>query len=226
MGKVLDLIGRKFGRLVVTQRAENNRYKKAQWLCQCDCGKTICVISGSLQSGNTKSCGCFQVDTTVTLNTTHGFAATNDKHPLYSIFNGMKSRCNLPTDTQFPRYGARGITVCARWTAGENGLTGFECFLSDMGPRPTEQHTIDRRDNDGPYAPWNCRWATRYEQSVNRRVTRFVVFNGIRVILSDACLAAGLPRKSVEARIDRLGWTVERALTTPMKSRQYMEASS
>jgi hypothetical protein len=75
----------------------------------------------------------------------------------------MKARCFSKSCKDFPRYGGRGITMCVRWRES------FPAFVADMGPKPTESHTVERRDNDGPYAPDNCQWGTLSEQRRNRR---------------------------------------------------------
>jgi hypothetical protein len=81
----------------------------------------------------------------------------------------MIQRCTNPRATSFKNYGARGIVVCDRWR------TSFEAFLADMGPRPSAQHSLDRRENNGNYEPGNCRWSTKIEQVRNSRLVRPVL---------------------------------------------------
>lgn len=174
MGKIpRELTGQRFGRLTALERAPkatNNHH--AQWRCRCDCGTDITVPSDKLTIGNTQSCGCLHRETmaeiTRTLNFKHGAAVHSARLPEYKAWTALRNRCSNPNNPGYINYGGRGITVCERW----QGEHGFENFFEDMGRKPTPKHSIDRKENDGNYEPENCRWATKLEQTHNRRCSK------------------------------------------------------
>ncbi|MDE1138152.1 MAG: hypothetical protein PW999_00565 [Paraburkholderia tropica] len=120
----------------------------------------------------------------------------------------MRSRCTNPGDISYQRYGARGISVCERWD-------NFENFLADMGPRPTNSHSLEREDNNGNYEPGNCRWATAIEQSRNTRRNRMLTFDGRTQCVAKWADEIGIHRLTLQRRL-RLGWSVEKTLSTPL----------
>jgi hypothetical protein len=168
-----DLSGQRYGRLTVRGKVKNDVPGRTRWLCVCDCGNTTMVIGKHLANGNTKSCGCLKLAGN---NITHQHTRGGKHSPEYRAWGNMLSRCRpLPI---YKNHGARGITVCDRWRFGEGGKSGFECFYEDMGPKPSPDHQIERRDNDGPYCPENCYWATRQQQQNNKRTNVFVEVDG------------------------------------------------
>jgi hypothetical protein len=124
----------------------------------------------------------------------------------------LRQRCEKPHSPDYADYGGRGITVCERWT----GEHGFANFLSDMGQRPPDKTSIDRIDVNGPYSPENCRWADWRTQMRNKRSNRWLTFNGETLCLMDWAKRMGIPQARLTSRLNRDGWSVERALTQPL----------
>jgi hypothetical protein len=144
----------------------------------------------------------------------HGMFGT----PEYSCWAAMKQRCFNPKSSVWHRYGGRGIKVCERWIV-------FENFLSDMGPKPSLDHSIDRIDNDGDYEPRNCKWSTQKEQCDNRANSILVEFNGETKTMRQWSDKTGLGYRLIAKRI-KSGWSPERALTTPLPLPQSNQSNS
>lgn len=149
--------------------------------CRCDCGTPHLATASGLRRGATTSCGCHSADHLLK----HGYARKKARRPEYTTWASMMSRCTNPNEPSFANYGARGIGVCSRWLQ-------FENFLADMGPHPGPELSLDRIDVNAGYNKDNCRWATRMEQHINRRVPVLVSVHGESRPLDEWLEAAGV----------------------------------
>lgn len=150
-----DMLGKKFGRLVVVEKAGHDKWGNDLWKSECLCGKNLTTRGAHLRKGKTKSCGCLNAELSGNRARTHGMT----KKSIWKIWRGMLNRCNNKNYHEYRYYGGRGITVCKRWL-------DFESFFKDMGDRP-QGLTLERKDNNKGYYLGNCKWATRIEQNRN-----------------------------------------------------------
>jgi len=204
---MIDITGRSFGRwrVVSFSRAKlrNGKHHGEYWNCVCKCGTTKEVDAQSLRSGGTKSCGCLSREHS----TKHGIGGTR----IYRVWKAIKTRCYNRNAKNYRDYGARGIRMCRRWLASPLNM------LADLGPPPSSSHSIERNDNDGPYAPWNCRWASPVEQGNNKRNNVRITHDGQTMTLSQWGRIVGIRPLTIRKRIKELGWPISKALSTPVR---------
>ena len=208
MTKIVDVLNKRFGRLSVIERVDNNKHGQARWRCRCDCGNEVIVTGYKLTSGHTRSCGCLKIESTGNQRRTHGDTGSR----LYVCWQHMKNRCNNPLDKYFCNYGGRGISVCPEWDSYEK----FKEWAFAHGYR--DDLTLDRIDVNGNYCPENCRWTTMQEQQNNRRNNHYVEFCGEVHTLADWARIIGINRDVLQMRINKLKWSVEKAFTTPVRN--------
>jgi hypothetical protein len=203
MGRIIDLTGQRFGRLVALKRTEDGR-----WLCNCDCGGINTVRTGDLRNGQTSSCGCLARELSSKRATKHGMRYT----PEYQAWVDMIQRCTNPKHEYYKNYGGRGITVCKRWLK-------FENFYADMGSKPTLDHSLERKKNNLGYSPENCIWDTRPAQANNMRSNRLITLDGFTQTLAQWCEELSLKYDPILKRLCA-GWTPEEALLTPIGAKR------
>lgn len=203
--QALNLVNQKFGKLQVLKKALK-RNNKTRWLCQCACGKTCEVTTSQLRSGKTRSCGCLRREKAAST-CTHGHARRDSNTRSYRIWRSLFKRCYKSSSPYFGRYGGRGIEVDPRWFT-------FKGFYTDMGDCP-EGLSLERLNNDRNYWKGNCVWATKITQARNTSTNKMITWQGRTLCVAEWAEVYKITQSLLWQRIYRLGWSVEKALTTP-----------
>lgn len=215
MGKYSNLVGQTFDWLFAEEYLGKDKNREDRYKCLCKCGNYTTRSGRSLCDENFHSCGCHyserakrwwaegKMDSTHSIK--HGMAHSN----LYKTWGNIKGRCFNSNHPLFVYYGGRGITMCDEW---KNDFMMFYQWAINAGYH--KGLTIDRIDNDGNYCPENCRWVTMKEQSINKRNTMMIEFNGVTKSLKEWSDELGFKREVLRSRLNH-GWTIEEALTTP-----------
>jgi hypothetical protein len=200
-GLLARLDGQRFGALIVVSRAPNSG-GYAMWNCRCDCGTELIVGGHRLRQGRKNRCAAatHKVPRPPTL--------TAEYKSEYQSWRNMLARCTDPSHKNYKNYGARGITVCERWSK-------FKNFMLDMGRKPDPKFTIEREDVNGNYEPTNCKWISRKDQGRNKRNSVFVAYQGKKMLLIDLVEELGLSRAVVHGRL-KMGWTLAQAIALPV----------
>ena len=162
--KKSDLVGKRFGRLVVIDLIRLNGERRQRALCRCDCGnEKAIVIHSMIKHGGTSSCGCLWTDAIKESTSTHGMTGTK----IHNAWRSMKARCYIKSCSNYSYYGGRGITVCEEW------IHSFEAFRDwAVLHGYSEELTLDRIESTLGYFPTNCRWEDKNVQARNRRTRK------------------------------------------------------
>ena len=207
MSKPLNLIGQRFGKLVVINRADNSKSGKSKWLCRCDCGKEKIIFSTNLVRGLTHSCGCINKSVVSERMRKHLLSG----HRLYKIWTDMKKRCSNPSCKSFANYGGRGIQVCPDWN------NHFQLFYTwSLLNGYDDNLSLDRIDVNGNYHPNNCRWVDKLTQANNCRTNHYLTFNGKTQTIAEWARELEVSDSVIRQRLSQLGWSVEKTLSTPL----------
>jgi hypothetical protein len=167
--------GDRYGNLVVIRQTQNIGQLRA-FVCSCDCGCELIVALKSMRSGNTLSCGCLRSRLVAQKNFKHGQSKRDRRTKEYIAWKAMHQRCRGTSGSE-RLYVKRGIQVCERWNE-------FQNFIDDMGSSPSENHSVERKNNDLGYTPGNCKWGTIEEQANNKTTSRYVFAYGEKMTVA------------------------------------------
>lgn len=200
---IKDIKDKKFGRWTVLKFIGMGKHRNSLWLCKCDCdGKEKIVPKRNLNDGSSKSCGCLTKERL----TTHKLS----KHYLYNTWHDMMKRCYNPRCKDYENYHSRKIFVCPEWHDIRN-------FVKYVEPIYVKGLTFHRIDNDKGYEPGNVTYATAKTQGSHKSTNHLITFNGKTQILSQWAEEIKISSNLLSARLNRLKWSTEKALTTPCR---------
>ena len=198
--------GDRYGKLAVIKEEYGGKVRK--FLCRCDCGNNAIIPIAGLQNHGTKSCGCLRHEALIKRNTKHGHSITS----LYRIWCHMKERCYDHNSKGYHWYGGRGIIICDEWLEFQNFYEWANC----NGYQKTL--TIDRKNNDGPYSPDNCRFSSWKVQANNRTSSHIIKYKNKSMTLQQWADLLGIGQNTILQRL-RSGWPTEKALFKPIRER-------
>lgn len=218
--QIIDLTGKRFGKLVVLRMAPHVVGDDVRWECVCDCGNEITVSGHSLKRGQTRSCGCYhsEVASRICKERERVITVNKQKYPrIYGVWSKMHSRCENPNNKSYRTYGAAGITVCDEWRDFNN----FREWAYANGYDEDAPHfacTLDRIDNTKGYSPDNCRWVDMKAQSRNTSRNIRIAYNGVMMVATDLAKALGIDDNYLIERI-RAGLTIDEIVALPKHAR-------
>lgn len=209
MPKFRDLTKQTFNRWTIIEHAGKTKWGASLWLCRCSCGNKHIVNGANIVNGQSKSCGCLNIERSRNASCTHDKSRT----PEYRIWANMIHRCINPNSQSFENYGKRGIEVCDTW------INSFTNFIEDMGKRPSDKYSIDRIDNNGNYSPDNCKWSTKKEQCNNRRNNNIINLDDKKQTLAQWAVELNIHESTIRRRL-RSGWPINKVLNQPVNKRK------
>lgn len=202
-----DFSGQEFGHLTAIAPAHSDG-KKRSWEYRCRCGQIVTKVGADVtkevKRGGTPNCGCLTRQLMSEKLRRHGMSS----HPAFAVWRSMLDRCRLPSHRAWKNYGGRGICVCQRWQ------DGFENFWADMGPTYQRGLSLDRRSNDGPYSPENCRWVNHKQQANNQRRNVIISTPDGDMTVAQASQKYGIGATTIFYRIAHR-WPVDKLLINP-----------
>lgn len=204
---IIDLINKKFNMFTVLADAQSDSPYRVV-VAQCRCGTIKTVRLAELKNGKSTNCGCIRSAKLRLRNAKHSLS----RHPLYRIWRGMIERCYYDKHVAYNRYGERGIKVCDEW---QNDFMTFYNWAIANGWR--KKLEIDRKNNDGNYCPENCRIVTQLINARNKSSNRMLTFDGRTMCMSEWSEIVGIAANTIKDRLNKLGWTIDEALTTPLQ---------